>query len=433
MSKNDDVKRPASHPSARRPLGTRALGRCFEAASQGAQAMDGRSHGLAAKRVELHLVCAFCAMRQGIIASAMRELDAADQAAATLPLMRADASGRRVARRARLLSGTLFGRQRHRRSSGPAAGARAATCAYAAFALRIRIAILLARTDYESVAALAERAIALAEASGDDYVIVQVLNVLGAVAFDRATSKLRGAARARPSVIARSARRRADGSRCARGAALVRARPRRRRARALRVRRVVRGRQHRAARDPAGPRGPRRARDPQAPRRAAGARREVRRDRHAIESRVGIAHARTPSRGAARARRRSRLARDTGTFNVLLEFLEYDRSIVLDALGDAPRRARAIGAICSWWAPPIETPRPGRRLPGAAEASARALLSQARRSVRPRAHRRAVHRRAAGEPLRRELEDAGESVRRLSAARRSRTCATCASITRAAP
>ena len=28
------------------------------------------------------------------------------------------------------------------------------------------------------------------------------------------------------------------------------------------------------------------------------------------------------------------LARDTGTFNVLLEFLEYDRSIVLDALGD---------------------------------------------------------------------------------------------------
>jgi len=29
-----------------------------------------------------------------------------------------------------------------------------------------------------------------------------------------------------------------------------------------------------------------------------------------------------------------RLARDTGTFNVLLEFLEYDRSIVLHALGD---------------------------------------------------------------------------------------------------
>jgi hypothetical protein len=28
------------------------------------------------------------------------------------------------------------------------------------------------------------------------------------------------------------------------------------------------------------------------------------------------------------------LARATGTFNVLLEFLEYDRSIVLDALGD---------------------------------------------------------------------------------------------------
>ena len=28
------------------------------------------------------------------------------------------------------------------------------------------------------------------------------------------------------------------------------------------------------------------------------------------------------------------MARETGTFNVLLEFLEYDRSVVLDALGD---------------------------------------------------------------------------------------------------
>ena len=31
---------------------------------------------------------------------------------------------------------------------------------------------------------------------------------------------------------------------------------------------------------------------------------------------------------------RLRLARETGTFNVLLEFIEYDRSIVLDALGE---------------------------------------------------------------------------------------------------
>jgi hypothetical protein len=44
------------------------------------------------------------------------------------------------------------------------------------------------------------------------------------------------------------------------------------------------------------------------------------------------------------------LARETGTFNVLLEFLHYDRSIVLEALGDHPgarasyrRYARLVG------------------------------------------------------------------------------------------
>src|SRR4029077_17363854 len=62
--------------------------------------------------------------------------------------------------------------------------------AYAAFALRIRIAILLARADYQGVAAQADHALKDAEASGDDYVLVQVLNILGAVHFDCATSKL---------------------------------------------------------------------------------------------------------------------------------------------------------------------------------------------------------------------------------------------------
>ena len=45
------------------------------------------------------------------------------------------------------------------------------------------------------------------------------------------------------------------------------------------------------------------------------------------------------------------LARETGTFNVLLEFLHYDRSVVLDALGDLAgartsyrRYLRLIGA-----------------------------------------------------------------------------------------
>jgi hypothetical protein len=71
------------------------------------------------------------------------------------------------------------------------------------------------------------------------------------------------------------------------------------------------------------------------------------------------------------------LARQTGTFNVLLEFLHYDRSIVLDALGDsngarasyrrylrlvggqaAPRR-RAAGTGKR----PLETPFPQARGP----------------------------------------------------------------------
>ena len=68
---------------------------------------------------------------------------------------------------------------------------RAGDLRYAAFALRVRIAILLARGDYAAVDALAGRAVALARASGDAYVEVQVHNVLGAVHFDRATSKLR--------------------------------------------------------------------------------------------------------------------------------------------------------------------------------------------------------------------------------------------------
>lgn len=61
---------------------------------------------------------------------------------------------------------------------------------YAAFAFRVRIAILLAHADYAAVTPLADRAIRAAEASGDDYVMVQILNILGAVRFDAATSKL---------------------------------------------------------------------------------------------------------------------------------------------------------------------------------------------------------------------------------------------------
>jgi tetratricopeptide (TPR) repeat protein len=103
---------------------------------------------------------------------------------------------------------------------------RAGDWAYAAFALRIRIAVLLAHTDYAAAAALADRAIRLAEASGDDYVTVQILNILGAVSFDRATSKLDGP-HARAHLSALDPRDTApDGDRCARSARPLRARPR---------------------------------------------------------------------------------------------------------------------------------------------------------------------------------------------------------------
>jgi ATP/maltotriose-dependent transcriptional regulator MalT len=146
--------------------------------------------GRASDHVELHLVCASCAMRQGDHAEAMREIDAAAKAA-SVSKSGAGAEARVEAWRAELAyfqgrysdANEIVDRLLPRLEKG---GDRS----YAAFALRIRIAILLARADYDAVAPLAEPAIALAEASGDDYVIVQVLNVLGAVSFDRATSKL---------------------------------------------------------------------------------------------------------------------------------------------------------------------------------------------------------------------------------------------------
>lgn len=67
----------------------------------------------------------------------------------------------------------------------------AADRAYAAFALRTWIAVLLARRDYGAIGSLADRALRHADGTADACVRVQVLNVLGAVHFDRATSKLR--------------------------------------------------------------------------------------------------------------------------------------------------------------------------------------------------------------------------------------------------
>src|SRR5688572_5780761 len=141
-------------------------------------------------RAELHLAAAFCAMRQGQHAEAARELDEAQ--AASNGSVGSAALARRVATwRAEL----AYFQGRYSASEEILETLvdeleREGDFAYAAFGLRIRIAILLARADYGRIAAIAERAVRLAEASGDDYVHVQILNILGAYHFDAATAEL---------------------------------------------------------------------------------------------------------------------------------------------------------------------------------------------------------------------------------------------------
>jgi AraC-like DNA-binding protein len=161
------------------------------AAAAARAALDDRQRVAArASRIELHLVAASCAMRQGRHAEALRDLDAA--AALALGLATDSALALRVdVWRAELAY--FQGRYSAAnaiidRALAPLVAAGA--LADAAFALRVRFAIRLAHADYEAVAREAARAIELAESSGDDYVLVQVLNILGATSFDRATSKL---------------------------------------------------------------------------------------------------------------------------------------------------------------------------------------------------------------------------------------------------
>jgi tetratricopeptide (TPR) repeat protein len=140
--------------------------------------------------VDLHLIIASCAMRQGDHSEAIRALDAAAHVA----------SSRRIHACLALRVDTWRAELAYFQGRYSAAIEiidrvlepleQRGDWAYAAFALRIRIAILLARADYEGIAAQADRAIGDAEKSGDDYVMVQVLNVLGAFHFDCATSKL---------------------------------------------------------------------------------------------------------------------------------------------------------------------------------------------------------------------------------------------------
>ena len=131
-----------------------------------------------------------CAMRQGHHSEAMRDLDVAGHAASS---PKADGSLRLRVETWRAELAYFQGRYSVANEIVDRLLDRleqSGDWAYAAFALRIRIAILLARTDYEGVAAQAERALSDAKASGDDYVMVQILNILGAFHFDRATWKL---------------------------------------------------------------------------------------------------------------------------------------------------------------------------------------------------------------------------------------------------
>jgi len=285
--------------------------------------------------LELHLVRAFCLMRQAQYADASRELDIGD-GVACLAGAEASATLRVKVWRAEL----AYFQGRYSEANELVSRVLAALeqngdLAYVAFALRIRIAILLARTDYDGIAALADRAIRVAEASGDDYVIVQIYNILGAARFDLATSKL-GAPHARAHLTSLDLRDAAPMVADAREALRLFTRAREVALRAnyqfaawyvdgnierLDILLGNTGRAVSAIR--------KRLRTLQ----SRGAKYDE------IVTRSNLAWAlRTLGRHQDALHELDvalQLARDTGTFNVLLEFLEYDRSIVLGALGDA--------------------------------------------------------------------------------------------------
>jgi AraC-like DNA-binding protein len=302
-------------------------------------------------RVELHLVVAFCAIRQGQYYEAMRELDAAGRAASSSA---ADAG---LALRVETWRAELAYFQGRYSAANEIVDRllerleQAGDWAYAAFALRIRIAILLARADYDGVAAQADRAIRDAEASGDDYVLVQVLNILGAFHFDCATSKLpEPHARAHLSSLdPRDAAPMEDDAREALRF-FQRARAVAERARyefaawyvAGNIERleILLGHADRAVRA---------IRKRLKVLQANGAKYDE------IVTRSNLAWGlRTLGQHREALHELDvafSLARETGTFNVLLEFLEYDRSIVLAALGDTTgarasyrRYLRLVGA-----------------------------------------------------------------------------------------
>ena len=293
-----------------------------------------RPNAARANVVELRLVAAFCAMRQGEHSEAMRELDAAAHAA-SFPKAEQGLALRVETWRAEL---AYF---QGRYSAATEIIDRVlepleqrGDWSYAAFALRVRMAILLARADYEGIAAQADRAVGDAERSGDDYVMVQVLNILGAYHFDCATSKL-------PEPHARTHLSSLDPGDVAPMEADAREALRFfQRARVVAERghydfaawyvagnierlQILLGHAERAVRE---------IRTRLKILQARGAKYDeiVTRSNLAWALRT-LGHYREALHELDVA---LNIARETGTFNVLLEFLEYDRSVVLAALGD---------------------------------------------------------------------------------------------------
>jgi tetratricopeptide (TPR) repeat protein len=162
MRKNGDMNRDSDAAAAASAWELARSGELRGAVELARKALDARASAASrAEHVELHLVCAFCAMRQGDHDAAIRELEAAAQAAATTcgdgPMLRVDVWRAELA----YFQGRYSDANATVDRALPLLG-ESGDFAYAAFALRIRIAILLARADYDSVAALADRAVALA-------------------------------------------------------------------------------------------------------------------------------------------------------------------------------------------------------------------------------------------------------------------------------
>ena len=284
--------------------------------------------------VELHLVRTFCALRRGMLDDAARELDqagaAADSLSAARPALHVLAWRAEAACfRGDYPAATAMARE-------ALAGLVAARdWSHAAFAVRVEIAALLARTEYDAIALLAPLAVRYARASRDDYVKVQVYNVLGAFHFDRATAHMPRHVRSHITSVdpAHAAVSRHEARHALRHFELAR-------------RAALRSGNAFAAWYVAGNIERLEILLGRAQRALAPMRRRLER-LQSKDARYDEIVMRSNLAWALRCLGRHReslqqldagleLARCLGTANVLLQFIYYDRSLVLDALGDAP-------------------------------------------------------------------------------------------------